>query len=56
MALLYTNDMYAMPAVMRGQSWAWSVVLTIVFELVSQIFVQRAVNRLDWREALNVKE
>lgn len=56
MAALYTNDMYAMPAVMTGGSWAWSVGLTVIFVLIAQIFVQRAVNRLDWLEALNIKE
>lgn len=56
MAVLYTNDMYAMPAVMTGASWAWSLGLTLIFVFVAQIFVQRAVNKLDWLEALNIKE
>ncbi len=56
MAALYTNDMYAMPAVMTGASWAWSVGLTLIFVFAAQIFVQRAVNKLDWLEALNIKE
>jgi len=56
MAALYTNDMYAMPTVMTGASWAWSVGLTLVFVFAAQIFVQRAVNKLEWLEALNIKE
>lgn len=56
MAALYTNDMYAMPAVMTGTSWVTAVVLTVLFVLAAQLVVQRRINRLDWNEALNIKE
>ena len=56
MAKEYTNDMYAMPVVVAGSSWFWSAALAVLFVLGSQVVVQRAVNKLDWRDALNMKE
>lgn len=56
MAALYSNELYAMPAVIGGATWLWSAALTGLFVLCAQVFVQRAINRLDWREAINFKE
>jgi len=52
----YTNDIFMMPAVVSPSAWGWTVVLALVFVLVSHHFVQRAINRLRWQDALAMKE
>ncbi len=56
LATEYQNDMYAMPAVITIQSWIVSVLLAVGFVLLCQVVIQRAVNKLHWQEALNMKE
>lgn len=56
MAKQYQNDMYAMPCVVNPQSWIISVVLAIVFVLLCQCIIQRTISRLNWNEALSMKE
>ena len=51
-----TNDMYAMPAVVDSVSWVYCVVLALAFVLLSQLVVQRAIAKLDWNQALAMKE
>ncbi len=56
MAQQYQNDMYSMPCVIDPQSWIVSVVLAIVFVLLCQCIIQRSISRLNWNEALSMKE
>ena len=56
MSLEFSNDLYAMPCVVAGKSWIYSLVLAFLFVLVSQAVIQRSINKLDWNEALKVKE
>ncbi len=56
MCAQYSNDMYVMPVIMFGKSWIMSVGLALAFVFISQVFVQRAICKLDWLEALSVKE
>ncbi|MEW6356951.1 MAG: FtsX-like permease family protein [Planctomycetota bacterium] len=52
----YENDMYVMPCVVNGFSWMLTVILAAVFVLVSHVVVQRVINRLNWSQALAMKE
>ena len=52
----FSNDAYSMPCFVSGTSWIWTIILALVFVLISHIFVQKAINRLNWAEALAMKE
>ena len=52
----YTNDLYMVPSVITPAGWAWSIGLAVAFVLICQVIVQRRINRMDWREALAMKE
>lgn len=56
LARQYTTDAFTMPAVVNPAAWAGTVALALVFVLISHYFVQRAINRLHWQEALAMKE
>jgi len=56
LATQFTNDAYTMPCVVSGASWIWTVILAVIFVLISHFFVQRAIKRLNWEEALAMKE
>lgn len=56
LALEYQNDMYAMPSVVSLQSWLISVGLSVLFVLLCQVIIQRSINKLEWNEALSMKE
>lgn len=56
LAAEFTNDLYAMPCIVSPSSWAWSLGLALLFVLMAQWVVQKAVNGLDWSEALKMKE
>jgi putative ABC transport system permease protein len=52
----FDTEMFRFPLVSPPLAWLGVIGLAIVFCLAAHGFVQRAINRLDWREALNVKE
>ncbi|MFH1954140.1 MAG: ABC transporter permease [Pseudomonadota bacterium] len=52
----FTNDMYSMPCIVSTSSWFYSIGLAFLFVIGAQFIVQRAINAMDWNEALNVKE
>lgn len=56
MAMEYRNDIYAMPAVISNAGWAFSVGLALLFVLLCQLVIQRIINKLQWNEALSMKE
>ena len=53
---VYDTEMFRFPLVTPTTVWLAVVGLAIVFCVAAHGFVQMAINRLDWREALNVKE
>ncbi|HZZ26729.1 MAG TPA: FtsX-like permease family protein [Pirellulales bacterium] len=52
----FDTEMFRFPLVTRPAVWLLVIGLAIVFCLAAHFFVQAAINRMDWREALNVKE
>ena len=50
------NDLIRLPVVSAPWVWTTTIVLSIVFALMAHAVVQWRVHRLDFREALNVKE
>ncbi len=56
MALQYKNDMYVMPSVIAPSSWLLSIGMAILFVLLCQAIIQRNISRLEWNEALSMKE
>jgi putative ABC transport system permease protein len=53
---VYDTEMFRFPLVTPTTVWLAVVGLAIVFCVAAHGFVQMAINRLDWREAMNVKE
>jgi len=56
MAKAFRNDMYSMPCVVRSATWGESLSLALIFVLVAYFIIQRVINRMDWGEALKMKE
>lgn len=52
----YANDLYVLPSVVTASGWVWSVLLAIGFVLIAQVLVQRQIDRMNWNEALSMKE
>ncbi|MCK4871194.1 MAG: ABC transporter permease [Phycisphaerales bacterium] len=52
----YDMELYRMPLVIHPMSWVMTVVLAIVFTVLTHLIIQRIITRMDWRDALNVKE
>jgi putative ABC transport system permease protein len=53
---VYDTEMFRFPLVGPPIVWIGVVSLAIIYCLAAHLFVQWAINKLDWREALNVKE
>ena len=53
---VYDTEMFRFPLVGPPIVWIGVVSLAVVYCLAAHLFVQWAINKLDWREALNVKE
>ncbi|MGE3405644.1 MAG: ABC transporter permease [Pirellulales bacterium] len=56
MAWSYETELFRIPVISRPYIWWTTLLLSLVFGLIAHLCVQRAINRLNWREALNVKE
>ena len=52
----YDTELFRFPVVTTPWVWINTMLLSLLFALLAHGFVQRAVHRLDWVEALNVKE
>jgi putative ABC transport system permease protein len=52
----FDTEMFRFPLITRPTVWLLVIGLAMVFCLAAHAFVQIAINRLDWRDALNVKE
>ena len=56
LAVTYQTDMFRMPVVAPPIVFLVTLVLAVAFALAAQAVVQRVIFRLNWLEALNVKE
>jgi putative ABC transport system permease protein len=56
MAVSYESELLRFPVVSSAITWVMTAVLAVVFTLLAYLFVQRAVHRMDWLEALQAKE
>ena len=53
---VYDTEMFRFPLVVPPIVWVQTFGLAILFGLAAHALVQRDINRMDWRDALNVKE
>lgn len=53
---LYDTEMFRFPLVTPPSVLVKPLALAVLFGLIAHLVVQRAISRLDWRDALNVKE
>jgi putative ABC transport system permease protein len=53
---MYENDMFRIPLVFEGSILLKTFVLAALFSLVAHAFIQRSIHKMDWLEALKVKE
>ena len=51
-----TRDAYRLPVVQSPMSYVITIALAIGFTVAAHVMVQRAINRMNWREALNAQE
>ena len=52
----FENDLYAFPGVVHPLSCLWTLLLALLFVLLSYGVLYRSLRRLPWQDALNVKE
>ncbi len=52
----YASDLFRLPIVTSPGLWILTMVLAIVFGLITHLFVQRAINKMDWLDALKIQE
>jgi putative ABC transport system permease protein len=53
---VYDTEMFRFPLIVPPTVWFKTFGLAIVFGMAAHALVQREINKMDWREALNVKE
>lgn len=53
---MYDSEMFRFPVVWTRATWCGTLGLAVVFALVAHLFVQLAIHRMDWLEALQAKE
>jgi putative ABC transport system permease protein len=56
LTVVYDTEMFRFPLVLPASVLLKTFALAIVFGVAAHAFVQREIHRMDWREALNVKE
>ncbi len=52
----YASDLFRLPVVTSPGLWILTMVLAIVFGLITHLFVQRTINKMDWLDALKMQE
>jgi putative ABC transport system permease protein len=55
-ARLQDTELFRLPAVDPVPAWTAAFLLSLTFGLASHLVVQRAIERIDWLDALNVRE
>jgi putative ABC transport system permease protein len=56
MSKMFQNDVYSMPCEIAFSSWIYAVILSIVFILSAYWIIQFVINRMNWAEALQMRE
>lgn len=52
----YASDLFRLPLVTPTGLWVLTMSLAILFGLITHLFVQRAINTMDWLDALKTQE
>jgi putative ABC transport system permease protein len=52
----YASDMFRLPVILTPDIWLGTLFFAILFALLTHLAVQRAINRMDWLDALKVQE
>jgi putative ABC transport system permease protein len=55
-AMEYESEMFRLPVVASAETWGRAIVLALVFALLAHLFVQRAIHKMDWLDALKTQE
>jgi len=55
-SLEYESEMFRLPIVSSAGTWLRAIVLAMVFALLAHLFVQRAIHKMDWLDALKTQE
>ncbi len=55
-AQAYASDLFRLPIVSKPGLWLLVMALAVAFALITHCFVQRAINKMDWLEALKIQE
>ncbi len=53
---MYENEMFRIPVVFTAEIVAKTLIAAVVFGLLAHLFIQRSIHKMDWLEALKVKE
>ena len=53
---VYNTEVLRIPVVVSGGTWAAALGVALLFALLTHLVVQRIIHRMDWLEALKVKE
>jgi putative ABC transport system permease protein len=52
----YASEMFRLPIVSTPMTWVRTLVLAVVFAVVAHLFVQRAIHKMAWLDALKTQE
>jgi putative ABC transport system permease protein len=52
----YASDMFRLPILTTPDIWIGTLLCAVVFTLMTQVLVQRAINKMEWLDALKVQE
>ena len=53
---LFGNEMFSVPCQVEPLTWLYSLLLSVAFVLAANVIIQRIIDKLDWPEALKLKE
>jgi len=56
MTLSFQNDMYSVPCVINRVTWLNTLIIAFIFIIAAYFLIQRLINRMDWSEALKLRE
>ncbi len=56
MAMSYDSELLRFPVISSTSTWVVTAALAVLFTAAAYLFVQRAIHRMDWLEALQAKE
>jgi len=55
-AWAYNTELFRLPVIATTGTWVWTAVLAVLFGLLAHVFVQRAIHRMAWPDALKAQE